>query len=270
MRKALRCTITLFLSIVCLALLAPSLKVKAQNIGVSPGQYFTYGTSDGSPWVIMNPSDAPPLQTWVTYENFSTLNFTVTSVRAVPDTITFNETIKFRNGTRFGPFVGGFDVYTGSGGGVFFISPGLNPDTLIYPGNTNSSYAINETYTDHTYWSGREVCFLNYTTANPLENKSSALAARRTLIYWDYATGVLLSAFEEAGAYDPTTQAYVEGSLLIELIANNALIPTDYPSPINWTPVYVVVAIIAIVVVAFVVVRTTVAKPKKKHKRLKQ
>jgi hypothetical protein len=270
MRKALRYVVLLFLLILSLSLLAPPLKVKASGIGVSPGQLYTYGTSDGSPWVTMNPSNAPPLATWETYMNFSTISLNITSVGYVDvNVITFGETVKFRNGTTVGPFQGGFDVYSGSGGGVFFIQAGLGAGMRLYPGNADNTYVVNETRIDQAFWPGRKVCLLNYTTASPLENKSSPMAVRMTVIYYDYATGVLLSAFEEGGLLDPKTGEYLEGYLLFELIANNVGIPMNYPHPIDMTPVYIVIAVIAILVVIVVIVRAIEAEPKKKHKRLK-
>jgi hypothetical protein len=269
MRKAVCYASVLFLLTVSLALLLPPMKVKALKVGVRSGQYFTYGTSDGSPWVTMNPSDAPPLSTWETYANFSTINLTITSVGYASDyTITSNETIEFRNGTIVGPFPSGLDVYSGSGGGIFFIRPNLDAGMPIYPGNPNSTYVINSTRIDNGFWSGRKICLLNYTTYNPLENMSSVMAARRTIIYYDYATGVLLSAFEEAGLLDPTTQSYLEGYLLFELIDNNVGIPMNYPHSLDMTPIYVAIASIAIVVVTVVIVRATRGEPKKKYKRL--
>lgn len=225
--------LTMFLSLltVFFAALAPHLTVEALSIGVSPGQYFTYGTSSGDPWVNVNPSSTlPPPSMWETYENFSTINLTITSVGYASDyTITSNETIKFRNGTIFGPFASDFDVYSGFGGGIFFIRPELDAGMRIYPENPNSTYTINSTQIDQGYWSGRKVCLLNITTVNPLVNMSSVMAARRTIIYYDYTTGVLLSAFEEAGMLDPTTQQYLEGYLLFQLIDNNVGIPMNYP-----------------------------------------
>jgi hypothetical protein len=268
MKKAVRYAAILSLLVVGLALLPP-LKVKALSIGVHAGQYFTYGTSDGSPWVNMNPSDAPPLSTWATYANFSTINLTITSVGYVENTITSNETVKFRNGTTFGPFPSGLNVYDGTGGGVFFIQAELDAGMRIYPGNPNSTYVINATWIDHGFWSGRRICQLNYTRYNPLENASSAMAVRRTIIYYDYATGVLLSAYEYAEVVSPKTYAGVEGELLFMLIDNNVGIPMKYPHPLDMTPIYTAIAIIAILVVVVVIVRATRAEPKRKHKRLR-
>jgi hypothetical protein len=198
--------------------------------------------------------------------NFSTITFNITSTTLVENTISFNETVKFRNGTIVGPFSGG----SGAGGGVFFIALGLERGSRIYPGSANNTYVLNATRVDNAYWSGRTVCLLNYTTFQPLENKSSPLAARRTVIYWDADTGVLLSAYEEAGAYDPKTQAIIEGYLLFELIANNVGIPMDYPTPTDMTPIYVAIAIGLTVAIGAVIVYFATRTPKKKHKRLKE
>jgi hypothetical protein len=264
MRKAVRIIIILFLSVEILTLLAPSLVVKG-SVGISTGTSLTFGTSDGSPWVTMNPSDAPPLTAWKSYMNFTTISFSITSISG--NLIGFNETDKYRNGTTKGPLSGHFNVNSGFPSGIFFVRAGLGEGDRIYPGNSNNTYVINATWTDHTHWDGREICVLNYTLAN-VSNETSVAAVRRTVVYWDRLTGVLLSAFEEASAVDNQGN-YLEGYLLFQLIGNNIRIPMDYSGPIDMTPIYIVIGTAATVAIGAVIVRVATSKPEKKHKRLK-
>ena len=269
MRKALRNFMILFLSIESLTLLVPGTTVKALPIGVWAGTHLTYGTTDGSPWVVMEPSSAPPLAAWKTYMNFSTIDLTVTKISIPDNLIEFNEVAKFLNGTAKGPFRSGFDINTEVGGGFFFIAASLESHARIYPGNANNTWSLNQTWIDHTHWEGREICVLNYTTANPIENSSSIMAVRNTVIYWDQITGVLLSAFEKAAALDPKTQEYIQGYLLFRLIDNNLGIPMDYSKPTDMMPIYIIVSTAAVIAVVVAVVRLS-STSKKKHKRLKE
>lgn len=276
MKKTVRYTIVLFISIEILALLAPSLTAKALEIGVFPGKSFTYGTSAGSPWVTMNPSNAPLLSQWQKFMNLSTWTFNIVSnLDAVdfPNQVRFDQTVTFRNGSK--PVQvqgGGLDIGTGEGqGATFFIPAGLGWGDRIYPGSANFTWAINETRVDHTHWNGRRIDVLNITAASNPAN--GTLFAQRTVIFWDSFTGVLLQVYEGAasGIIDSTGHITgIEGILLYQLIANNAGIPMEYSGPIDMTPIYIVIAISATVAVGAVIVRVATGAPKKKHKRLRE
>jgi hypothetical protein len=274
MKKAARCPIAFFLLVEILTLLAPGLTVKAQpiQIVIRTGQYFTYGTSDGSPWITMFPSDAPALTTWDKFMNVTTWNFTaIQNPDPVdyPTQIWFNETVKFSNGTAPQTGMGSVDIDTAAGPAVvFFVPVGLQAGMKIYPGSSNFTWTINETRIDHTHWPDREICVLNHTLAQSPAKGTNPFAIR-TVIYWDWLTGVLLSAFEEAIEYSVQLGAYIKGYLLYQLIANNAGIPMNYPSPVDMTPIYIAIAIASTVAVAIVIIRVTTSKPKKMHKRLK-
>jgi hypothetical protein len=121
-----------------------------------------------------------------------------------------------------------------------------------------------------SYWPGVTVCILNYTRYSPNLNKSSPLVATQTTFIWDQHTDVLLGTYQGAYAVDQTTQTYASGVLLYELIANNILIPMNYPGSSDLTPIYVAVAISGVVVLAVVIVRAAGSKPKEKYKRLKE
>jgi hypothetical protein len=278
-KKAMRFAVVFFLSIGVLGLLVPGLIARAQQqptrVGVYPGDSFTYGTPDGSPWTSVQPSGAP-LSKWEQFMNLSTI-----TIRVISDTneefpthpgYTLNTTVTFRNGTSPKSAMGGIDLYTGGGSGsTFFISAGLEGGNYIYPGAVSSNYTwtINSTRLDTLNWPGREICVLNYTVATPFENGSSPLIAEESITYWDQQTGVLLGAWDEVAGYDPTTGNSLAGVLLYELIANNINIPMNYPSSLNMTPIYVFVAIGGVAVLGVVIVRTTISKPKGKYKRLK-
>jgi len=274
MGKAKRYAIVLFLLVAILAVLVPSRRAKAQlvTVGVTPGESFTYGVPDGSPWVWMDPSSAPTMPQWEAFVDMSTISFNVSSnwkAYAPATQIMFNESFKYRNGTVIRWPGQTIDVSTGMGmGASWFIPPGLSAGDNIYPGNS-SSLTINGTSSDQPFWPGREVCILNDTVGVPLENASSKMAVERTVFMWDRATGVLLAGFEEASSYDPTTQTGIQGAVLYELIANNAGIPMQYPKPADMTPIYIVVAIIVIVILGVVIALVATRKPKKEHKRLK-
>jgi len=212
MKKTMPITVTFLLLIESLTLLAPGITAKALPIGVYTGTHLVYGMPDGSPWVIMNPTAAPPLEAWQTYVDFAMINITVTSITLEPNVIAFDEVAKFQNGTVKGPFKSGFNINTAVGGGFFFIAADLESHSRIYPGDANNTWTINETRIDHTHWEGRRIAVLNYTTANPLQNSSSIMAVRNTVIYWDQVTGVLLSAFEKAAAVDPKTKNAIEAT----------------------------------------------------------
>jgi hypothetical protein len=279
-KKAFRYCVVFFLSIVILALLAPGLTAKAQQVtlGVYAGSSFTYGTPDGSPWVQMDPSNAPPLSRWEPFVNCSMMSF-----RVINDSFPsprsargyyFNETVKFKNETTPVSVIGYIDLYYGGGlGSTFFIRPGLKPGDYIYPGaaaSGNYTWYINATRVDKLYWPGRSVCILNYSRNTPYKNSSSPLIAQQTTIYWDQTTGVLLGAFEEATGYNQGTQSFLGGVLLYELIANNVRIPLDYGSSLDLTPIYVSLAIGVVVVLGVIIVRAVASKPKGKYKRLKE
>jgi hypothetical protein len=274
MRKAIRYTIAFFLSMEILSILAPSLPAKAQQVtlGVYPGESFIYGTPDGSPWVSMSPSIAPaPNAVWEKFMNLSTIAFNIIndSDPSAPNSrgYTFNEIVKFRNGTSPQIAVGTIDLETGAGLGLtFFIPPMLEEGDLIYPGNANSTWTINATRIDSMNWIGRRVCVLNYTIA---PSNSSYAGIQRTVIYWDWDTGVLLGTWEEAAAV-ASSGASVSGVLLYELISNNIGIPMDYPSTLNLLPIYFAAAILAVAVVAIMIVQTATKGHKKKYKRLKE
>jgi hypothetical protein len=273
MRKTARYAIVLVLLGGFLAVLAPGLTVKAQQVapGVSPGESFTYGTPDGSPWVWMYPSDAPALPQWEAFVNMSTVTFNVSS-NWNPDApytqIMFNETFKYTNGTVIHWPGQTVDVSTGMGAGAsWFISSGLGTGDHIYPGNSTSQ-TLNGTMFNQPYWPDRDVCFLNDTIVTPAENSSSEVAVEQVVYIWDRSTGVLLAGCEKASSYDPKTGAEIEGDVLYELISNNAGISLQYPTPMNMTPIYIVVAISVIVILAVVIVIVVTRAPKKKHKRL--
>ena len=273
MGKAKRYAIVLFLLVATLAFLAPSQKAKAQQVGVTPGESFTYGVPDGSPWVWMDPSSAPALPQWEAFVNMSTITFNVSTnwnVYAPPTQIMFNETFKYRNGTVIQWPGQTIDVNTGMGAGAsWFISAGLGTGDNIYPGNS-SSQTINGTSSDQPFWPGRIVCVLNDSAAVPLTSTSSEMAAERTVFMWDKATGVLLAGFEEAASYNSTLGVGVQGAVLYELIANNVGISLQYPTPTDPTPIYIVVAISAIVILVTVIVLVTRRGAKKKYNRLKE
>lgn len=280
-RKAIGYAIVLFLSIEILALaLAPILTAEAQQIrvGVYPGNSFTYGTPDGSPWVQTYPPGVPPLTRWTQFVNFSRLSFTIINY-SNPNSpnqpgYTFNETLTFRNGTAPLNVIGYVDLYFGAGlGSTFFISPGLKAGDYIYPGATasgNYTWKINTTRVDRGYWPGVPVCVLNYTGYTPYVNKSSPLIATQTTFIWDQSTGVLLGVYEGAYAVEQSSASAIQGVLLYELIANSIQIPMNYPSPLDLTPIYVTAAIGGVVVLGVVIVRAAQSKTKGKYKRLKE
>jgi hypothetical protein len=256
------------------ALLAPGLTAKAQGpveIGVHPGDRFTYGTSDGSPWVTMHPSYMPPLPQWNKFQNLTTWNITVIPNKEVydyPYQIWVNQTVGFRNGTALQPMQGLVDVNIGLGTIVlFFIPSGLQAGERIYPGSTNFTWSVNQTRIDETHWPGRTLCVLNHTIES-LNSTTHNVFGLVTTIYWDQVTGVLLSAFEEAISYNTVGQAGIEGFLLYQLIANNVGIPLDYSQGTDLTPIYALTAIALVVAVVFVIVRAT-RTPPKKYKGLK-
>jgi predicted PurR-regulated permease PerM len=92
--KGVACLVTLTLLLLLMTMIfaasASNLTVEAQQVapGVYPGASFTYGTPDGSSWVAMNPSTAPPPAQWEKFENLSTINFTIiknSNSSAVPE-----------------------------------------------------------------------------------------------------------------------------------------------------------------------------------------
>jgi hypothetical protein len=274
MKKAMRYAIAFFLLMEISAVLAPSLTAKAQTVttGVYAGESFVYGTPDGSPWVSISPSSAPPpSQVWEKFMNLSTISFNIINdsdpyVPGAPG-YSFSETVKFRNGTSPQTTVGTIDLETGAGTGItFFVPPYLETNDLIYPGNSNSTWTINDTRTDNLNWVGRRVCVLNYTIA---PSNSSYEALERTIVYWDYDTGVLLGTFETAFAVSQSG-ASVDGVLLYELVSNNIGIPMEYPAAFNMVPIYVAVAAGAIIVVGLLIARAVTQGHKKKYKRLKE
>jgi hypothetical protein len=275
MKRILRCVVAFSVFVVFLALLVPSLTVKAQLIvpGVQPGESFTYGTPDGSPWVWMAPNGAQPMPQWEPFVNMSTITFNITTnwEEGAPYTeVMFNETFKYNNDTVIKWPGQTIDVSSGMGAGAsWIIAPGLESGDHIYPGNSTSQ-TINQTMINNTFWPDRDVCVLNITTAAPLENSSSSMAAEEDVFIWDRSTGVLLAGFEEAAAYDPTTKATVEGGILYELISNNVGIPMQYPQPTDWTPIYIIVAIGVIVILGVVIALVVTRRSKKKPKRLKE
>jgi hypothetical protein len=281
MKRTVRYAIVLFLSIEVLTqVLAPSLTAKAVQqvrIGVYPGDSFTYGTPDGSPWVQTYPSGAPPQARWAQFVNCLTLSFTIINYSnpnsPVEPGCTFNETVTFRNGTAPLSVIGYVDLYFGAGlGRPYFISSGLNARDYVYLGaakSGNYTWYINATgYMSN--WPGVPVCILNYTSYTPYENQSSPLIAQRSTFVWDQRTGILLGVSEEAYGYSPSTGITIQGGLLYELIANNRQIPTDYPGSLDLTPIYVSIAIGGVVVLGVVIVRAVQSKPKGKFKRLKE
>jgi hypothetical protein len=263
-----------FLSIEILALLAPSLTTKAQEIGVFPGERLTYGTSDGSPWVTESPSDAPLLYQMQKFQNLTTWNFTIVKNPDpidFPHQIVFDQTVKLRNGTTLQRTGDALDIKSGNGSAAtIFIPAGLDAGERIYPGSTNFTWTINETRTDHTHWNNRVIDILNTTAASNPAN--GTLTVQRTTIYWDRDTGVLLSVYEgvAGGVIGTGTVTGIEEILLYQLIANNMGIPMDYSGPTDITPIYIVIAVGAIVAVGFLVVQVARSAPKKKHKRLKE
>jgi len=280
MREVIRYTIVLFLTLGLLAVLTPSLTVKAQpemvNPVLVPGDSFTYGTPNGSPWVWMDPAGAQPMQQWEPFVNMSTITFTIGQnweLDAPHSEIMFNETFTYRNGTVINWTGQTVDLSTGQGiGKSWFIAPGLVSNDNIYPGNS-SSQTVNYTSTSSPFWPGREVCILNVTAGVPLESSSSEMAAEQTTFVWDRASGALLAGYEQAVAVNPQNNGEVEGGILYELISNNVGIPMQYPGNANMTTTYVVIAIIVIgviILIGVVAVRVTAKGSKKKHKRLNE
>jgi hypothetical protein len=278
-KRVMQFAVVLLLSAEVLGLMVPILAVKGQQqvaVGVYPGDSFTYGTPDGSPWVSVQPSSAP-LSKWEQFMNLSTITIHVLSdvnnQYPTDPGYTVNTTVTFRNGSSPESAVGGFDLYTGGGqGSTFFVSAGLENGSYIYPGAvaTNYTWTINETRIDTLNWPGEKICVLNYTTRTSIGNGSSPLIAEESITYWDQRTGVLLGAFDEVAGYDPTTGGQLTGVLLYELIANNVGIPMNYPSSFNMTPIYIAGAIGGVAVVGVIVVRANVSgKSKGKYKRLK-
>ncbi len=270
MKKTLLCTIAFLVLVEVLALLAPSLTAEAQQtqLGVYPGQYFTYGTTDGSPWVSMYYGEPVP-SIWQQYINFSTINFTITrnpDPADYPTDVFFNESVRFRNGIikTYPNYT--VDLNLGEGPGkVFFVPAGLVEGDQIYPGSQNDTEWVNATWTDHTNWPGREICGLNITRGTvPFNN---TYFAKRTVNYWDQLTGALLSGFEEVAAFNATAQQTIEGVVFFQLIATNTGIPLDYPVPIDMTPIYIIIAVVIIAAI-IAVARVVTSKPKKKPKRL--
>jgi hypothetical protein len=180
-----------------LATSAPNLIVKAQQgtQGVSPGDSFTYGTPDGSPWVQMAPSSTPPLARWEEFVNRSMLSFSIINYSNPNSSYpgyTFNQTVTYRNGTAPQSVIGSVDLYYGTGlGSVFFITPGLQAGDYIYPGAAaqgNYTWKINATRKDQSYWPGVPVCVLNYTISTPYQNASFPLTVVHVIFYWDQLT----------------------------------------------------------------------------------
>jgi hypothetical protein len=269
MKKTMRYVVVLLLLTELSLLLAPGLTAQALQTGVYPGNYFVYGKSDGSPWVEMVPSNAPLLGNWEKFLNLSTMRFDVIpNQRGASDTtISFNQTIGFRNGTDWNGR-GVVDVINGVGTGIlFFIPAGLGAGDQIYPMNLNFTWTINSTQIDRTHWEGREICVLNTTTVQPPAN--GTYMVRRSILYWDQLTGVLLSSFEEAAAYNTQSQVYLEGRLLYQLLSTNRF-STSFPQPLDMTPIYIAVAGGLTLALIFVVVRTITGGPKKKYKRLEK
>ena len=274
-----------FAAVLCIvlgisALLTTNFTVKAQvstPIVVQPGDQFTYGTSDGSPWITMIPSYAPPLSEWDMYANLTTWNITVIPTpdpQDNPTEIWVNQTVRLRNGTATQPAQGLVDVDIGLGSIVlFFIPADLHAGDRIYPDSTNFTWTVNYTRVDETHWPGRTICVLNYTTAGS-NTTSSNLFADRQVIYWDQATGVLLSAFEEAATYDVQAQAGIEGYLLYQLIGDNIGIPLNYSGPPSYTPVYAAIAVALVIALAIGVVyavrSSQTPKNSKKFKKIKK
>ena len=281
-KKGVSYAAILVLLIGILALLSPSLTAKAQlgqsvTYGVYPGDTFTYGRPDGSQWVQMYPSSVPPRAEWNQFVNVSTLTFRILndSKNALGNpTYAINVTEIFRNGTAPLSKVATIDLSDGSGtAATFFIPPGLENDSYIYPGAAqppgNYTWRINATRIDNLYWPGVPVCELNSTTYTPYVNSSSPLIAQRTTFVWDQRTGVLLGAYEGAYAVEQSTQNALEGVVLYELIANNINIPMNYPGSFDMVPVYVALVVGVVIIIGIVIVRVTGRKSKSKYKGLK-
>jgi hypothetical protein len=214
----------------------------------------------------MSPSGTLPPTTWEKFMNLSTMTFNIKSTSDT--TISFNQSITYRNGTSPWSGEGSIDIVGGEGAGVlFFIAAGLEAGNRIYPSSVNFTWTINSTLVDRSYWNGREVCVLNNTYYQPPTNNT--FIGRRTVIYWDRLTGVLLSVFEEVGAYNSGSQVLIEGILLYLLIDNNVGIPMNYPKPMDMTPFYIILAFSLVVVIGVVIARVTTGAQKKKYKRLK-
>ena len=279
MREVMRYTVVLLLVVGLLAVLAPGLRVKATlemvSPTVAPGDSFTYGTPNGSPWVWMDPAGAQPMPQWAPFMNMSTITFTIGKnweLDPPPSEIMFNETFTYKNGTVINWTGQTVDLSTGQGiGESWFIAPGRGSNDNIYPGNS-SSQTVNYTSTSSPFWPGREVCILNVTAGVPLESSSSEMAVEQTTFVWDRASGALLAGYEQAVAVNPQTKGEVEGGILYELISNNVNIPMQYPGNANNTTCVVIAIIVigVIILIGVVAVRVTGKGSKKKHKRLNE
>lgn len=249
--------------------LTPALKTSALIKGVVQGNTFTYGRSDGKPWVWSDPEVAPVRDEWLKYVNLTTIDFEVTQSQfSDPNIINFNMTINYTNQSAL-DIQDSIDLYTGAGQGlIFFISAGLNPNDLIYPGYTNFTWTINETRIDPD-WGGRQICALNYTTIKP-DPSTKMLTYATSVIYWDRLTGVLLSVYESKAQYSGGPYA-VGGGVFYELVSNNIGLPKpQHDTPVDTTLIIVIIAAILIAAFIIVIVRMSKTAPKKKWKRLKE
>jgi hypothetical protein len=270
MHRIVKYAITLILLTQILATTFPLvLKTTALTKGVFSGDTFTYGRSDGKPWLFSSPSNAPVRPEWQKYANISTIDFKITQTpSSEPNSVDFNMTIKFENQTTF-PIQDGIDLFTGAGQGlIFFIPANLGQNDKIYEGYTNFTWRINETRIDPG-WGGREVCFLNHT----ILQRGAMSNYTTTIINWDRITGALLSVYEEKGQAEKISGVVytITGGVFYELIDNNVGIPKpQHSGPVDTTLIIIIIVLILIAAFIVVVVRMSTSESKKKFKRLKK
>jgi hypothetical protein len=253
--------------------LTPTQKVTALvTKGVFPGNIFTYGRTNGKPWIQMDQSYAPIFTTWEKYVNMSTVTFEITQ-NPTPNSeiISYNRTIKYQNQSTI-ETQASLDISTGAGDITFFISRGLAKGDKLYPdpANENFTWTINETRTD-PHWSGREICFFNHTILAGSSQQGTTYSS--TVILWDILTGALLQVHEARASVTEVNGSplAVGGTVDYELITNNVGIPIPQSSGGgDITPIIAAVIIIFVIAIIAIVIRMSTNAPKKKWKRLKE
>lgn len=241
-----------------LTYIAPIFNVTAAYVGVATNDYFAYGQFD----VWIDPPTAPLLPKQITFQNVTSINFTVTGISSWD--VTLRQKIVFKNATTR-TFDGGINLETGLGTGyLFFIPAGLGRRDMIYPQGTsqNFTWTINETRIDPRW--GREICFYNSTRILP--PKDGVILYTSEIIKWDRLTGVLLSVYDVQAAQGT---GYIEGGLYYQLVATNRFFVSQ-SGPIEMTTLIIIVGAVLVGALVVAVVKTSTSSPKKKWKRIKE
>jgi hypothetical protein len=247
--------------------ISPSLKVTAVQKGVSAGDYFTYGRSDGKPWIWRTPSNTPILSQWNNFVNMSTITFKIiNSPLAGPYDVFFNQTNRYENQTEK-EITSWVNLDTAAGGGyLFFISAGLGKDKIYpHPYNENITWSINETRTDPD-WGERTICFFNLTRVT----QGTMTTVAKTIIMWDQLTGALLSVYDaKAATLGPSNGIIeiIESGVFYELIDTNRFSIQHSGGGVDMTPIYAIVGVSIIVAGIILAVRLSANPSKKKWKR---